>query len=598
MEAFRTQRRVQTTSARTPREELQKATGNGPAWVLAIESQPKARVRVWDVGREKYRSVGKPAITPTTALWATAALADFASNKALITTSCRRLNLFDLRRLDTVQGVSEAGIGGSPGALRANLSDPRPKALTAKDDGRLYIVSLQASAMGKLKTIRCLDGHKEEVRWSQVSWGDFEKQRLRAVSISADAEVLFWNLSWLDIDPEEMVASHKIGQTGKQLSKSLLSLNTSDTIGDNRRKSAQAVARFQPRRLTVEKYHNFKTQVAFFEDKIDNGHLCSLTGSESGEIYPWCWGSADSIKLEEFEEPFIGHSDQISALSVDFQARLAVSGSFDRTIRLWNLDPDWFGHQEAILAGHEGSVRTVLPDFRRGRAISSSADGTLRIWNLGKHSSGSPNENADGEAGLLATLRPEDGQAPREVLASFTTGQAAIITRAGGFQLWDLEKQKCTVSVPGHPGATYAVQLGGCGPEESQEDDKEDAPHEEDKEDATALDDSNHFYGWDGDGDSECEPDPSSSDDDDDNDQLPEEVSLKQKVAKTSADYQVPQLSVIDTSGSAESLAPPDLEPKMQKTKTAEGLNPLQASDRNEQPLAWTGGLGWMRSGW
>ena len=57
----------------------------------------------------------------------------------------------------------------------------------------------------------------------------------------------------------------------------------------------------------------------------------------------------------------------------------ALSGSDDRTLRLWDLKS---GRELRRLEGHSLAVTAVavLPDGRR--ALSGSHDGTLRLWDL------------------------------------------------------------------------------------------------------------------------------------------------------------------------------------------------------------------------
>ena len=72
-----------------------------------------------------------------------------------------------------------------------------------------------------------------------------------------------------------------------------------------------------------------------------------------------------------------GHTGGVTALAALPEGR-ALSGSWDRTLRLWNLDSG----ASRVLKGHTEGVTAlvVLPDGRR--ALSGSWDRTLRLWNL------------------------------------------------------------------------------------------------------------------------------------------------------------------------------------------------------------------------
>ena len=59
--------------------------------------------------------------------------------------------------------------------------------------------------------------------------------------------------------------------------------------------------------------------------------------------------------------------------------RRAVSASYDKTLRLWDLTT---GREMHRFAGHEGAVSCVAvsPDGRY--ALSGSSDKTVRLWRL------------------------------------------------------------------------------------------------------------------------------------------------------------------------------------------------------------------------
>ena len=66
-------------------------------------------------------------------------------------------------------------------------------------------------------------------------------------------------------------------------------------------------------------------------------------------------------------------------MTVLADGRRALSGSDDRTLRLWDLET---GAELRRFEGHEGWVTsvTVLADGRR--ALSGFRDKTLRLWDL------------------------------------------------------------------------------------------------------------------------------------------------------------------------------------------------------------------------
>lgn len=76
---------------------------------------------------------------------------------------------------------------------------------------------------------------------------------------------------------------------------------------------------------------------------------------------------------------FAGHSDRVYSLSISSDGRRALSGSADKTLRLWDLDKSTC---LLTLKGHADTVRsvTISPDNHFG--LSASEDETVRLWEL------------------------------------------------------------------------------------------------------------------------------------------------------------------------------------------------------------------------
>ena len=74
-----------------------------------------------------------------------------------------------------------------------------------------------------------------------------------------------------------------------------------------------------------------------------------------------------------------GHTSSIVTLAVTRDNKYIISGSWDKTIRVWNLLQKT---QETVLNGHTDAVNSVLVTSNNKFVISGSSDKTIRVWNL------------------------------------------------------------------------------------------------------------------------------------------------------------------------------------------------------------------------
>src|SRR5918994_818754 len=75
-----------------------------------------------------------------------------------------------------------------------------------------------------------------------------------------------------------------------------------------------------------------------------------------------------------------GHGGPVRALAVSADGKIAMSGSFDQSAILWDLDQ---GAALQVLRFHDGAVNAVaaLPD---GRFVTGGEDGRLAVWRAGE----------------------------------------------------------------------------------------------------------------------------------------------------------------------------------------------------------------------
>ena len=76
---------------------------------------------------------------------------------------------------------------------------------------------------------------------------------------------------------------------------------------------------------------------------------------------------------------FRGHEDMVTGVAMNRQGTQIISGSWDKTIRLWDRSS---GQCLLVLKGHQDYLSSVRFSPEQRRIISSSGDGSVRIWDV------------------------------------------------------------------------------------------------------------------------------------------------------------------------------------------------------------------------
>ncbi len=172
-----------------------------------------------------------------------------------------------------------------------------------------------------------------------------------------------------------------------------------------------------------------------------DGRFALSTGQEDKSVR--LWDAHKGELLPVLDE----HKQWTAAVALSADDLLAVTGSFDCSVRMWSLAPEVKCIHTCL--GHEAEVTVVAiaPDGRL--AFSGSADRTVRVWRT--------------ETGEAVRIIP-DLDEPAEFLASFPTGGMLVTgSRTGTISMWSLRSGKCLKDFAGHDGGLTALEVTSDG---------------------------------------------------------------------------------------------------------------------------------------
>ena len=141
---------------------------------------------------------------------------------------------------------------------------------------------------------------------------------------------------------------------------------------------------------------------------------------------------------------FEGHTDIVASVAISPDGRFGLSGSWDKTLRLWDLSG---GRCVRTFEGHTNWVNSVAisPDGRFG--LSSSEDVTMRLWDL-----------ASGHC--LCTLEGSIKTGPVKSVAISPDGRFGLLGCFGfSLQMWKLETGRCLRTFEGHDSGVNSVAV-------------------------------------------------------------------------------------------------------------------------------------------
>ncbi|MEV7326787.1 hypothetical protein AB0N27_01515, partial [Micromonospora sp. NPDC093244] len=164
----------------------------------------------------------------------------------------------------------------------------------------------------------------------------------------------------------------------------------------------------------------------------------------------WPWHVHNAVWSGTTARTLAGHTGSVVAVAVlpglDGQYHI-VSGSSDRTVRVWDADT---GSLLAELTGHGGGVSAVAawpgPDGQQ-RIVSGSSDGTVRIW--------------DPDTGTqLAVLSAHTAEVSSLVVLPGPNGRHRVVSAGDEtVRVWDPDNTTELVELTGHTNEVTALAV-------------------------------------------------------------------------------------------------------------------------------------------
>eukprot|EP01004_Peranema_trichophorum_P005907 NODE_4747_length_1119_cov_229.626506_g4212_i0.p1 GENE.NODE_4747_length_1119_cov_229.626506_g4212_i0~~NODE_4747_length_1119_cov_229.626506_g4212_i0.p1 ORF type:complete len:320 (+),score=68.09 NODE_4747_length_1119_cov_229.626506_g4212_i0:83-1042(+) len=145
----------------------------------------------------------------------------------------------------------------------------------------------------------------------------------------------------------------------------------------------------------------------------------------------------------------VGHSNFVQDVAISSDGQFALSGSWDCTLRLWDLTT---GQTTRKFVGHTKDVLSVAFSSDNRQIVSSSRDHKLKVWNTLGHCKYTISE--DGHTDWVSSVR-------------FSPNPQAPLIVSGGWdktvKVWNLSNLKLLTNLLGHTGYVNTVALSPDG---------------------------------------------------------------------------------------------------------------------------------------
>jgi len=170
-----------------------------------------------------------------------------------------------------------------------------------------------------------------------------------------------------------------------------------------------------------------------------------LSASRDKTVIVWNLTREDSTNYGVPRKALRGHSHFVQDVVISSDGQFALSGSWDHTLRLWDLNS---GTTTRRFVGHTKDVLSVAFSADNRQIVSGSRDKTIKLWNT---------------LGECKYTIEDNGHTEHVSCVRFSPNNANPLIVSGGWdklvKVWNLSNCKLRTNLSGHTGYINTVTV-------------------------------------------------------------------------------------------------------------------------------------------
>jgi len=189
----------------------------------------------------------------------------------------------------------------------------------------------------------------------------------------------------------------------------------------------------------------------------DNADMV-LSGSRDKSLIIWDLKKSDNNSYALPKRALRGHSHYVQDVVINSDGQFALSGSWDGTLRLWDLNTGV--STRPTFAGHTKDVLSVAFSNDNRQIVSGSRDKTIKLWNTLGECKYTLEEQRHHDWVICVRFSPVplNPVAPDQVLPILVSGSWDKTVK-----VWNLSKLKLLTNLSGHTGYINTVTVSPDG---------------------------------------------------------------------------------------------------------------------------------------